>query len=126
MAKSYKKLRAELEARPDYEAQAAAARERLAAEDEAYLRRLGDLRRARHMTQVEMSRRLRVAQPSLSRMERQADLYVSTLRRCVEAMGGQLEIHAIFPDVDYEIRFDDFEQIDHDNPDLGEELPQAL
>jgi transcriptional regulator with XRE-family HTH domain len=99
----------------------------LDAEDTAYLRRLGDVRRARQTTQVELSRRLGIAQPTLSRLERQADLYVSTLRRYIQTMGGRLEITATFPDLDYEIRFEDFEHVDHDNPDLTDEtpLPQA-
>ena len=70
-----------------------------------------------------------MVQPSVSRVERPADLYLSTLRRYIEGLGGRLEIHAVFPDLDYEIRFDDLETIDHDNPDLTEEhgpLPQAL
>jgi transcriptional regulator with XRE-family HTH domain len=128
MSKPYLELRAELEAQPDHAERAAAAQQRLEAEDATYFRRLGDLRRARQTTQVELARRLNVAQPSLSKMERQVDLYVSTLRRCVEALGGQLQIHAVFPDLGYELRFEDFEQIDQDNPELdeGPELRHAL
>lgn len=123
----WEELEAELR-QPGEEEAMAAARARLAAEDATYLRRLADLRRARQLTQVELSRRLGVAQPSLSKVERQADLYVSTLRRCIEAMGGRLEIHAVFPDLDYELRYEDFEQIDHDNPELDDEagLAEAL
>lgn len=115
-------IEAELMSRPGVDEAVQAAREQLAAEHAAYLRRLGDLRRARELTQTELSDRLGIAAPSLSKIERQADLYVSTLRRCIEAMGGQLEIHAVFDDLDYEIRFEDFETIDHDNPDLGDDV----
>jgi hypothetical protein len=80
------------------------------------------------MTQVALAERLHMAQPSVSRLERQADLYVSTLRRYIEAIGGRLEIHAVFPDLDAELRLDDFETIDRDNPDVSDhsELREAL
>lgn len=126
MTRNYSELQAELEARPDHPALAAAARAQLEAQDAAYLRRLAELRRARDVTQVALAEKLRMAQPSVSRLERQADLYVSTLRRYVEALGGRLEISAVFPDLDYELRFDDFATIDRDNPELAEDLPQAL
>lgn len=96
----------------------AAARARLAEEETTYLRHLHELRRARDMTQVALARQLNMVQPSVSRLERQTDLYLSTLRRYVEALGGRLEIRAVFDDLDYEIRFDDLETIDRDNPDV--------
>lgn len=65
-------------------------------EQEAYLRTLAELRRARAYTQEQLGASLDVPQSQVSRMERQADLYVSTLTRYVEAMGGQLEIVATF------------------------------
>ena len=108
----------ELRRQPGDEERMAAARARLAEEETTYFRHLHELRRAREMTQVALAKQLNMVQPSVSRLERQADLYVSTLRRYIEALGGRLEIHAVFPDLDYEIRFDDLETIDHDNPDL--------
>jgi hypothetical protein len=102
----------------------AAARARLGEEQATYFRHLHELRGARHMTQVALAKQLNMVQPSVSRLERQADLYVSTLRRYIEALGGRLEIHAIFPDLDYEIRFEDLETIDHDNPDLPDDQEQ--
>jgi transcriptional regulator with XRE-family HTH domain len=106
----------------------AAARARLAEEERTYFRHLHELRHARRMTQVALSEQLRMVQPSVSRLERQTDMYVNTLRRYIEALGGRLEIHAVFDDLDYEIRFDDFETIDHDNPDLddGDQQLEAL
>jgi len=41
---------------------------------------------------------LNVQQPSIAKLERRTDMYVSTLRSHIEAMGGQLEIIARFPD----------------------------
>jgi hypothetical protein len=129
MTKNYRALQTELEARPDHDERMAVARARLAKEDEAYFRHLHELRRARQMTQVALSQRLNMVQPSVSRLERQTDMYVNTLRRYIEALGGRLEIRAVFDDLDYEIRFDDFDTIDHDNPDLDcddQQLRQAL
>lgn len=125
MTKSYKELRARLESRPDHAEKAAAAAAQLEAEDRAYFQRLGELRRAREMTQVALAGRLHMPQPSVSRLERQADLYVSTLRKYIEAAGGYLEIRAVFPDLDAEIRFEDFDTVDNDNPDAVGASPQS-
>jgi DNA-binding transcriptional regulator YiaG len=127
--KRWDEVTAQLRSQPGDDERMAAARARLAAADATYLRHLHELRRAREMTQVALARQLNMVQPSVSRLERQADLYVSTLRRYIEALGGRLEIRAVFDDDDYEIRFEDFETIDHDNPDLDggdESMPQAL
>ncbi len=59
---------------------------------------LGELRAARRRTQAELAKKLKTTQPGVSRLEHQADLYVSTLRSYVEALGGKLEIHGVFPD----------------------------
>ncbi|MGH3612023.1 MAG: XRE family transcriptional regulator [Pseudonocardia sp.] len=124
MTKNYRALRGELEARPDHTERAATAKAALAAQDNAYFRRLGELRRARRMTQDALAERLHILQPSVSRLERQADLYVSMLRQYVEAIGGRLEIHAVFPDLDAELSFEDFEAIDRDNPDISDTDPE--
>ena len=50
------------------------------------------------MTQEHLAKILNVNQPAISKMERRADMYVSTLQDFVKAMGGQLEIRAVFPD----------------------------
>jgi len=44
-------------------------------------------------------------QGNISRLEKRTDMYLSTLRRYVEAMGGVLEIRAVFPDGGCEDRF---------------------
>lgn len=59
---------------------------------------LGDLRKARELSQEELGALLDVNQATVSKIERRADMYISTMRRFVEAMGGQLEIRARFPD----------------------------
>ncbi|MDA8302125.1 MAG: XRE family transcriptional regulator [Actinomycetota bacterium] len=60
---------------------------------------LAELRRMRQVTQAELARQLGVAQPSLSALERRADVQVSTLREYVEGLGGYLELSAVFDDV---------------------------
>jgi DNA-binding XRE family transcriptional regulator len=59
---------------------------------------LDELRVAREMTQEHLARILRVDQSAISKMERRTDMYVSTLQDFVRAMGGYLEIRAVFPD----------------------------
>ena len=59
---------------------------------------LHELREARRLTQEQLGEQLGVAQAEVSKLERRADMYVSTLRRYVAAMGGRLEIRAVFPD----------------------------
>lgn len=127
VAKDYTTLQAKLEASPEHAERAEAARRQLAAEDQAYFHHLRELRQARNMTQVALAQRLQMVQPSVSRLERQTDLYVSTLRRYIEAAGGRLEIRAVFDDLNAEIRFEDFEGIDHDNPEMdADDLGMAL
>lgn len=58
--------------------------------------RLAELRRAQDLSQLELSAILGVTQSEVSKMERRADVYVSTLRKYVEATGGTLEILAHF------------------------------
>jgi DNA-binding transcriptional regulator YiaG len=64
---------------------------------------LDELRAARALTQAHLSTILGIKQSAVSKLERRADMYVSTLRHFIEAMGGKLEIQAIFPDGDVRI-----------------------
>jgi DNA-binding XRE family transcriptional regulator len=59
---------------------------------------LRELRHARKLTQVRMAAALGVTQDSVSRLEKRSDLLLSTLRKTVEAMGGNLSLVAAFPD----------------------------
>ena len=59
---------------------------------------LAELRQARKLTQEQIARSMKIKQASVSKMEGQADMYVSTLRKYITAMGGELEIIAKFPD----------------------------
>jgi DNA-binding XRE family transcriptional regulator len=59
---------------------------------------LRELRRARKLTQVRVAKTLGITQDSVSRLEHRSDLLLSTLRKTIEAMGGNLTIVAEFPD----------------------------
>ena len=59
---------------------------------------LGELRRAREVTQAELARRLDRAQPAVSAMEKTDEHLVSTIRAVVESLGGRLEVIAVFGD----------------------------
>lgn len=59
---------------------------------------LQELRQARKLTQVRMARTLGITQDGVSRLEKRSDLLLSTLRKTVEAMGGNLSLVAEFPD----------------------------
>jgi predicted XRE-type DNA-binding protein len=65
---------------------------------------LTQLRTARQLSQAALGEILHVEQPAIAKMEKRTDMYVSTLRRFVEAMGGELEITARFPDHNVRIR----------------------
>jgi DNA-binding XRE family transcriptional regulator len=70
-----------------------------------------ELRKARQITQVEMAKTLGVKQEQISRIEKRTDLHISTLRRSIEAMGGELSLVAKFPD-HKPIRLTGFAEID--------------
>lgn len=59
---------------------------------------LHELRRALALTQKDMAERLRVNQPAISKLEHREDVYLSSLRSYVEAVGGKLKIVAEFPE----------------------------
>ena len=91
--KSFRELRARIDADPRR-------RERVEAQTQALLAvvKLAELREARQATQQELAQALEMTQANVSRIEHEDDIYLSTLRRYVEALGGQLEVHAVFPD----------------------------
>jgi DNA-binding XRE family transcriptional regulator len=103
--KNYSELRKRLQkrlaenpsARAAYETKRRAVRDALA---------LADIRSSRGITQVEMAAHLKVTQGSVSQTERQSDLYLSTLEKYVEALGGHLELNAVFPDETIHVAID--------------------
>jgi hypothetical protein len=70
---------------------------------------LTQLRTARQLSQAALGEILHVKQPAVAKIEKRTDMYVSTLRRFVEAMGGELEITAPFPD--YNVRIKNFSDL---------------
>ena len=60
--------------------------------------RLQELRKARRLSQVALAKKLKAQQATISKLERRTDMYVSSLRQYIGAMGGELEIIARFPE----------------------------
>jgi transcriptional regulator with XRE-family HTH domain len=60
--------------------------------------RLRDLRRLRRLTQARLSKKLKIGQEGVSRIEKRSDLYLSTLRSYIEGVGGELTLMVKFPD----------------------------
>lgn len=91
MVKPYKELRAKM---------SGAARTRAEVRANALMQEmpLYELRQAQQLSQEQLARELHVKQANVSKIERRTDMYISTLRTYVEAMGGELEITAKFPD----------------------------
>jgi DNA-binding XRE family transcriptional regulator len=95
--RSFAELRARLS--PEARAKAEAEARLLGAEMD-----LAEVRRALKLSQEEIGQTLQIQQGSVAKIEKRADMYVSTLRRFIEAMGGELEIVARFPDHAVKIR----------------------
>jgi ribosome-binding protein aMBF1 (putative translation factor) len=68
-----------------------------------------ELRNARGLSQKMLADALHIQQPAVAKMEKRADMYISTLRSHIEAMGGELEIIAWFPDGN--VKISNFSQI---------------
>ncbi len=96
MARKYKTLRDKMS--PKARAEADALAQELMAEMPLF-----KLREALKLTQTDMAKLLGASQPHVSKVERQTDMYISTLRKYVEAMGGDLRINATFPSGTVEI-----------------------
>jgi hypothetical protein len=59
---------------------------------------LREVRRLRKLTQARLSKKLKIGQEGVSRIEKRSDLYISTLRGYVEGVGGELTLMVRFPD----------------------------
>lgn len=71
---------------------------------------LQELRQARKLSQEALAEALGQRQSGVSKIEQRTDIYISTLRRYIEAMGGRLDIVAHFPDGD--VRINQFKEIE--------------
>jgi DNA-binding XRE family transcriptional regulator len=61
------------------------------------------LRKARDQTQVELAQKLGINQASVSAIENNTDLLLSTLAKYVRALGGEVEIRAVFPEATFNL-----------------------
>ena len=103
MANKFSELRAQM--RPDSQVIAKAKAQAMLAEMP-----LNELRQARGLTQKMLADLLHVQQPSIAKIEKRTDMYISSLRSHIEAMGGELEVVAKFPDGNVKIsNFSDLE-----------------
>lgn len=69
---------------------------------------LAELRKALGVTQVMLADEMGVQQPTVARIEKQQDIYISTVRNYIESLGGHMELYASFPD-GTRIRIDQFQ-----------------
>ena len=65
---------------------------------------LATLRQARKLTQQQLAAKMRVKQPEVAKIEKRADMLLSTLGKALRAMGAELKIIASFPDHDIRIQ----------------------
>ena len=93
MAKKFSELRAKMS--PEAQARSAARAEATLVEMQ-----LQELRKSRDVTQVDVAKVMNVEQAAVSKLERREDMYVSTLRDYVKALGGELKLVASFPDAE--------------------------
>jgi ribosome-binding protein aMBF1 (putative translation factor) len=91
MAKNFSKLEEKMS--PESRARVEAITQKMLAEMP-----LDELRRARGLSQKMLAEALRIQQPAIAKLEKRTDMYISTLRSHIEAMGGQLDVVARFPD----------------------------
>jgi len=96
-ARSFKELEEKMS--PESRARAEAAAKEMMAD-----MLLAEMRKFMGLTQQELAAALGVTQPSLSKLENQDDMQISTLRRLIEALGGQMEIIAHLPSGDIRVR----------------------
>jgi transcriptional regulator with XRE-family HTH domain len=65
---------------------------------------LSEVRRLAGKSQRQLAKTLGIKQPSLSKLESQDDMQLSTLRRIVEALGGELQVLARFPQGTFRVK----------------------
>lgn len=95
-ARRFKELSEPIEADPVRAERIARQRAEAVAEIVDYT--LNELRRARKITQNELANLMATTQPNVSRIENGREMALSTLRHYVEALGGHLEVTAVFDD----------------------------
>lgn len=96
MAKKFTELRAKM---------SLASQSRAAARTECMMveMQLAELRQSRSMTQTSVAETMGVAQAAVSKFEHREDVYLSTLREYIAALGGELKLTAVFPDTEVQV-----------------------
>jgi len=102
MAKNFKVLQAKMSA-------TARARSEGQADQMIQEMALDELRGALDLTQEHLAELLHVNQAAISKVERRSDMYISTLRKIIEALGGHLDIRAVLPNG--VVRINQFEEV---------------
>lgn len=97
MAQKFNELRGKMS--PEAQARSAARTESMLVEMQ-----LQTLRKSRNVTQVMVAQSMRVEQAAVSKVEHRDDMYVSTLRDYIEALGGTLKLVASFPEGDIQVQ----------------------
>lgn len=97
MAKKFSQLRAKMS--PEAQAEARTKAQKMLEEMP-----LQELRVARGLSQKTLAEQLNIQQPAVAKLEKRTDMYISTLRNHIRAMGGELEIVARFPDGEVHIQ----------------------
>lgn len=96
MAKKFSELRAKMS--PEAQSLAAARAEVMLVQMQ-----LQELRKHLSVSQVELAKAMNIEQAAISKFERREDMYVSTLREYIKALGGELKLVAKFPDTEIQV-----------------------
>ena len=72
---------------------------------------LTELRAAFELSQEALAKKMKMRQSSISKIENNTDMFISTLRYYIETLGGELEIRARFPNVEHDIKINQFSEI---------------
>ena len=65
---------------------------------------LAEIRKALNISQRGLARTMKIAQPTLAKIEKQPDMQIATLRKVVRALGGEIDIIARFPNASVRVR----------------------
>ena len=114
--RNFRELYDEIVADPRRAEKLEQARQRVQEELATYQRTLAEVRRARALTQAQLASALNVSQAQVSRIEHQTDLYLSTLESYVAAMGGSLELVAVFDDTRVVLTLPELADTSQDTP----------
>jgi len=102
--KKWSELRQKMNLTPEEEAAQEVEVARLLEVHARYQHTLAELRKARQLTQRQLAEVLGVKQPEISQLEKRTDLYLNTLERYINGMGGELHLVVTFGEEQYELQ----------------------